>query len=40
MTNPRIAYREADVRGATAVRLVVLLYEQTGSGPDPGGAGD
>ena len=28
MTNPRTAYREADVRGATAVRLVVLLYEQ------------
>jgi flagellar secretion chaperone FliS len=28
MTDPRIAYREADVRGATAVRLVVLLYEQ------------
>jgi len=28
MTNPRSAYRENDVRGATAVRLVVLLYEQ------------
>ena len=28
MTNPRTAYREADVRGASAVRLVVLLYEQ------------
>jgi flagellar secretion chaperone FliS len=28
MTNPRSAYRETDVRGATAVRLVVLLYEQ------------
>ena len=28
MTNPRIAYRETAVRGATAVRLVVLLYEQ------------
>ena len=28
MTNPRTAYRENDVRGATAVRLVVLLYEQ------------
>jgi flagellar secretion chaperone FliS len=28
MTNPRTAYRETDVRGATAVRLVVLLYEQ------------
>jgi flagellar protein FliS len=28
MTNPRAAYRETDVRGATAVRLVVLLYEQ------------
>jgi flagellar protein FliS len=28
MTNPRTAYREADVRGATAGRLVVLLYEQ------------
>ena len=28
MTNPRITYRENDVRGATAVRLVVLLYEQ------------
>ena len=29
MTNARNAYREANVRGATAVRLVVLLYEQT-----------
>jgi flagellar protein FliS len=28
MTNPRTAYRENDVRGATAIRLVVLLYEQ------------
>jgi flagellar protein FliS len=28
VTNPRTAYRENDVRGATAVRLVVLLYEQ------------
>ncbi len=28
MPNPRTAYRENDVRGATAVRLVVLLYEQ------------
>jgi flagellar secretion chaperone FliS len=28
MTNPRSAYCETDVRGATAVRLVVLLYEQ------------
>ena len=28
MTNPRTAYRENDVRGATAVKLVVLLYEQ------------
>ena len=28
MTNAPKAYREADVRGATAVRLVVLLYEQ------------
>jgi len=28
LTNPRTAYRENDVRGATAVRLVVLLYEQ------------
>jgi len=28
MTNARSAYRENDVRGATAVRLVVLLYEQ------------
>jgi len=28
MTNARFAYRENDVRGATAVRLVVLLYEQ------------
>jgi flagellar biosynthetic protein FliS len=28
MTNVSKAYREADVRGATAVRLVVLLYEQ------------
>lgn len=29
MTNPRTAYRENDVTCATAVRLVVLLYEQT-----------
>jgi|SRR5579863_3761576 flagellar protein FliS len=29
MQNARNAYREANVRGATAVRLVVLLYEQT-----------
>ena len=28
MTNARTAYRENDVRGATAARLVVLLYEQ------------
>jgi flagellar secretion chaperone FliS len=28
VTNPRIAYRETAARGATAVRLVVLLYEQ------------
>ena len=28
MTNPRIAYRESNVRGATPVRLVVLLYDQ------------
>ncbi len=28
MTSPRTAYRENDVRGATAIRLVVLLYEQ------------
>jgi flagellar protein FliS len=28
MTSPRSAYRENDVRGATAVRLVILLYEQ------------
>lgn len=28
MTNPRTAYREANVRGASPVRLVVLLYEQ------------
>jgi flagellar protein FliS len=28
MTNPRMVYRETDGRGATAVRLVVLLYEQ------------
>lgn len=28
MTIPRTAYREADVRGASAVRLVTLLYEQ------------
>lgn len=28
MTNARIAYRQADAHGATAVRLVVLLYEQ------------
>jgi flagellar protein FliS len=28
MTNARTAYREADASGATAVRLVVLLYEQ------------
>jgi len=26
--NPRSAYREASVRGASPVRLVVLLYEQ------------
>jgi flagellar protein FliS len=28
MTNARTAYREADVRGASGARLVVLLYEQ------------
>ncbi len=28
MTNARTTYRENNVRGATAVRLVVLLYEQ------------
>jgi flagellar secretion chaperone FliS len=28
MTNARTSYRETNVRGATAVRLVVLLYEQ------------
>jgi len=28
MTNPHTSYRETDVRGASAVRLVVLLYEQ------------
>ena len=28
MTNARTAYRENDVRGATPVRLVILLYEQ------------
>jgi flagellar protein FliS len=28
MTNPRTSYRESDVRGASAVRLVVLLHEQ------------
>lgn len=28
MTNPRTAYRETNGHGATAVRLVVLLYEQ------------
>jgi len=28
MTNAPNAYREADVRGATTVRLVALLYEQ------------
>ncbi len=28
MTNPRTAYRENDVRGASAARLVVLLYDQ------------
>ena len=28
MTNPRTAYRENDVRGATSIRLVVLLYDQ------------
>jgi flagellar secretion chaperone FliS len=28
MTNPRTAYREADVRGASPVRLVVLICEQ------------
>ncbi len=26
--DPRNAYREADARGATSLRLVVLLYEQ------------
>lgn len=28
MTTPRIAYRENAARGATGVRLVILLYEQ------------
>jgi flagellar protein FliS len=28
MTNPRTAYREAEVRGASPVRLVIMLYEQ------------
>jgi flagellar protein FliS len=28
MTTPRTTYRENDIAGATAVRLVVLLYEQ------------
>jgi flagellar secretion chaperone FliS len=28
MTNARTTYRENDVRGASAVRLVVLLYDQ------------
>jgi flagellar secretion chaperone FliS len=28
MTNARTLYRENDVRGASALRLVVLLYEQ------------
>jgi flagellar protein FliS len=28
MTNARTAYRENDVRGASPVRLVVLLYDQ------------
>jgi flagellar protein FliS len=28
MTNARTSYRQNDVRGASAVRLVVLLYEQ------------
>lgn len=28
MTHPRTAYRENDVRGATPIRLVVLLYDQ------------
>jgi flagellar protein FliS len=28
MTTPRTTYRENDVAGATAIRLVVLLYEQ------------
>lgn len=28
MTNPRAAYHETNGHGATAVRLVVLLYEQ------------
>jgi flagellar protein FliS len=26
--DPRIAYQQADARGATSLRLVVLLYEQ------------
>lgn len=26
--DPRIAYRQADARGATSLRLVVMLYEQ------------
>jgi flagellar protein FliS len=28
MTNPRLAYREAEVRGASPIRLVILLYGQ------------
>jgi flagellar secretion chaperone FliS len=28
MTNPRTVYRENEVRGASPVRLVVLLYQQ------------
>jgi flagellar secretion chaperone FliS len=28
MNDPRIAYREASVRGASAVQLVIRLYEQ------------
>jgi flagellar protein FliS len=28
MNNPRLAYQEAAVRGASPVRLTVLLYEQ------------
>ena len=28
MMNPRAVYRENDVRGASSIRLVILLYDQ------------